>query len=72
MLKNLRGGLSARSPPSSVTEKLSAVRLLLRQSERRLPFDEDARLVAVAKLKPLRSRRGKWLFGMPIPRSASI
>jgi integrase len=64
LLETWRGTLSARGlAVSSVNQKLSAVRLLLRQAAERgaLPHEEAIRLASVANLKSSGTRLGKWL-----------
>ena len=64
LLETWRGALLARGlAVSSINQRLSAVRLLLRQAADRgaLPADEAARLAAVQNLKQQGQRLGKWL-----------
>jgi integrase len=64
LLETWRGALLARGlAVSSTNQRLSAVRLLLRQAADRgaLPADEAARLAAVQNLKQQGQRLGKWL-----------
>jgi len=64
LLETWRGALLAHGlAVSSINQRLSAVRLLLRQAADRgaLPADEAARLASVANLKQAGQRLGKWL-----------
>jgi integrase len=64
LLETWRTALLARGlSVSSVNQKLSAVRLLLRQAAERgaLSHEEALRLASVANLKQAGTRRGKWL-----------
>jgi integrase len=64
LLETWRGALLTRGlAVSSINQRLSAVRLLLRQATDRgaLPADEAARLAAVQNLKQQGQRLGKWL-----------
>ena len=63
-LETWRGALLARGlSVASINQRLSAVRLLLRQAADRgaLPADEAARLASVQNLKQQGQRLGKWL-----------
>jgi integrase len=64
LLETWRSALSARGlSVSSVNQKLSAVRLLLRQAAERgaLPWEQATRLASVGNLKQSGTRHGKWL-----------
>jgi integrase len=64
LLQTWRAELSARGlAVSSINQRLSAVRLLLRQAAERgaLPADEATRLASVENLKQQGQRLGKWL-----------
>jgi integrase len=64
LLETWRAGLAARGlAVSSINQRLSAVRLLLRQAAElgALPADEAARLASVENLKEQGQRLGKWL-----------
>jgi len=64
LLETWRAELVARGLAiSSINQRLSAVRLLLRQAAERgaLPVDEATRLASVENLKQQGQRLGKWL-----------
>jgi len=64
LIETWRAELAARGLAiSSINQRLSAVRLLLRQAADRgaLPADEAARLASVENLKQQGQRLGKWL-----------
>jgi len=64
LLETWRAELAARGlAASSINQRLSAVRLLLRQAAERgaLPAEEATRLASVENLKPQEPPLGKWL-----------
>jgi integrase len=75
LLETWRGTLSARGlSVSSVNQKLSAVRLLLRQAAERgaLSQEEAIRCAGVANLKQAGNRLGKWLTEKEAGRLLSV
>ncbi|HWF48174.1 MAG TPA: site-specific integrase, partial [Bryobacteraceae bacterium] len=75
LLETWRGSLLARGlSVSSVNQRLSAVRLLLRQAADRgaLPMEQALRLSAVANIKQTGHRLGKWLSEKDAGRLLSV
>ena len=75
LLETWRGSLLARGlSVSSVNQRLSAVRLLLRQAADRgaLPLEEALRLASVANIKQTGQRLGKWLSEKDAGRLLSV
>jgi integrase len=75
LLESWRGSLLARGlSVSSVNQRLSAVRLLLRHAADRgaLPREEALRLSAVANIKQSGQRLGKWLSEKEAGRLLSV
>jgi integrase/recombinase XerD len=75
LLEAWRGALLARGlAVSSVNQRLSAVRLLLRQASERgaLPIDEALRLSSVPNVQQAGQRLGKWLSEKEAGRLLSV